>query len=78
MELDKSIQFSDKEKIKRAEILQALKCVDANCSFQFANDEGKQFCLMFPDSQIAEGYKLNETKMKYTIQFRIDHILEIC
>ena len=33
---------------------------------------------MFPDSQIAEGYKLNETKMKYTIQFRIDHILEIC
>ena len=23
---------------------------------------------MFPDSQIAKGYKLDETKMKYTIQ----------
>ena len=44
-------------------------CVDANWSFQSANDEGKQ--LMLPDSQIAKGHKLNETKMKYMIQFGI-------
>ena len=71
MELDKSIQFSEEEKVTRAEILEALKCVDANWSFQSAFDKGKQFCLMFPDSQIAKGYKPNETKMKYMIQFDI-------
>ena len=26
---------------------------------------------MFPDSQIAKGHKLNETKMNYMIQFGI-------
>ena len=70
MELDKNIQFSDEVKITGAEILQALKCADANWSFQSANDEGKRFCLMFPDSQIAKGYKLSETKMKYMIQLK--------
>ena len=33
MELDKNIQFSDEVKITGAEILQALKCADANWSF---------------------------------------------
>ena len=41
VELDKSIQFSDKKKITRAETLQAFKCVDGNWSFQSANDKGK-------------------------------------
>ena len=33
VELDISIQFFDEERITRAGILQALKCVDANWSF---------------------------------------------
>ena len=41
VELDKSIQFSDKKKITRAETLQAFTCVDGNWSFQSANDKGK-------------------------------------
>ena len=63
---DKSIQLSDVERITKAQILHALKCVDANSSFQLVNDEGKQFCLMLPDSQIAICYKL-----KWNIQFGI-------
>ena len=46
VQLDKRIQFSYEEKITRAEVLQTLKCVDSNWSFQSANDEGKRFCLM--------------------------------
>ena len=42
--------------------------------FQSATDEEIRSCLMFPDPQIAKGYKLNETKMKY----RINRILEFC
>ena len=63
---DKSIQLSDVERITKAQILHALKCVDANSSFQLVNDEGKQFCLMLPDSQIAICYKL-----KWNIQFNL-------
>ena len=66
VELDKSIQFSNEERITKAQILPALKCVDANSSFQLVNDEGKQFCLMLPDSQIAICYKL-----KWNIQFNL-------
>lgn len=72
LELDKtSIQFSDEEILTRAEIMQALKCVDANWSFQSANDEARRFAIMFPKSLVAKNFKLNETKMKYTIQFGI-------
>ena len=35
------------------------------------DDEVKRFCMMFPDPQIAKGFKLGETKTKYTIQFGI-------
>ena len=49
-----------------------MKIVNENF-FQSA-DEGNRFFLMFSDSQIAKGYKLIETKIKY----KIHHILEIC
>ena len=71
VELDMGIQFSDAEKITRADNFQVFKYVVANQSIQSANDEEKRFNLMFPDSQIAKGYNLNETKMRYTIQFGI-------
>ena len=67
----KTIQFTDEEKVLRAEILHALKCVDANWSFQSSNAEGKRYCLMFPDSEIAKSFQLGETKIKYVIQFGI-------
>ena len=57
----------------------ALKCMYANWSFQSANDEAKRFC-MFPDSRIAKGFKLGETKnsSKTTIQFGIgSHFQEL-
>jgi len=72
VELDKTtIQFSDEEILTRAEIMQGLKCVDANWSFQSANDEGKRFAILFPKLPVAKHFTLNKTKMKYTIQFGI-------
>lgn len=65
------ISLTGEEKVLNGEILHALKCVDANWSFSAGNDEGKRFCLMFPDSEIAKSYKQGETKLKYTIQFGI-------
>ena len=59
------------EEISNAEILQALKCVDSNISFAAANGDGSRYQKMFPDSKIAEGYKQNETKIKYNIQYGI-------
>ena len=59
------------EEISNAEILQALKCVDSNISFVAANGDGSRYQKMFPDSKIAEGYKQNETKIKYNIQYGI-------
>ena len=63
------VVFSSKESIIRAGILQALKTVDSNFSFASANGNGKLFREMFPDSDIAKGYKQAETKIKYSIHF---------
>lgn len=72
VELDKKpLLFTDEEKVLKAEILHALKCVDANWSFQSTNDEGKRYVAMFPDSEIAKSFKVGETKIKYVIQFGI-------
>ena len=35
------------------------------------HDSGKSFAIQFPDSNIAENYKMEETKAKYFIQFGI-------
>ena len=63
------IVFSSKESIIKAAILQALKTVGSNFSFASANGNGKLFRKMFPDSDIAKGYKQSETKIKYSFQF---------
>lgn len=67
----KSLTFSEEGKVLNAEILQALKCMDANWSFQSANDEAKRYRMVFLDSQIPKGFKLGKTKTIYTIQFGV-------
>ena len=57
-----------KESIIKVEILQPLKTVDSNFSFASANGNGQLFREMFPDSDIAKGYKQSEMKIKYSIQ----------
>lgn len=65
------ITLSNDELVRKAEIIQALKCVDSNQSFSSTNDDGKKFQEMFPDSEIAKQYRQGETKTKYTIQYGI-------
>ena len=60
-----------KEKIADAEILQALHLVEANQSFASAAKDTELFKRMFPDSEIAKGYKQSSTKVAYTIEFGI-------
>ena len=66
-----SVGVCEKDKVTKAEILQALKVVDANASFASAADDGDRFREMFPDSNIAKKYKQGETKTKYCIEFGI-------
>ena len=70
MKAFKSIFTVDKE-IQKSEIIQALNYVKSNYYFASANGDGKKFEAMFHDSEIAKGYKQNETKFKYTIQYGI-------
>ena len=63
------VVFSSKESIIKAAILQALNTVGSNFSFASANGNGKLFRKMFPDSDIAKGYKQSETKIEYSFQF---------
>ena len=66
-----SLELTAKEKIVYAEILQALHLVEANQSFASAAKDTERFKRMFPDSEIAKGYKQSSTKVAYTIKFGI-------
>lgn len=59
------------EEISRAEIIWSLKCCVSNFLFKSNNEISEIFGSMFPDSNIAKGYKMSETKSKYIIQFGI-------
>ena len=63
--------WSETEKVRRAEIMNALHTVDANISFSSASGDNDRFRQMFPDSQVAKKYQMGETKMKYLVQFGI-------
>lgn len=63
--------LTSEDEILRAEILWALKCVASNYSFQSNKEMNNLFNMMFPDSKIAQGYEMSETKTKYIIQFGI-------
>ena len=61
----------EKDKVTKAEILQALKVGNCNMSFASTSGDTKRFQEMFPDSNIGKKYCQGETKTKYTIQFGI-------
>ena len=56
------------ELIQKAEIIQALKFVDANYSFGSSYDDSERFEVMFPGSETAMNYQQRATKIKYNIQ----------
>ena len=66
-----NVGLYEKDKVTKAEILQALNVVNCNISFASASGDTKRFQEMFPDSEIAKKYCQGETKTKYTIQFGI-------
>ena len=66
-----TLTLTNEELIQKAEILQALKYVNANYSFASAFDDSERFQLMLPDSEIAKKYHQGPTKIKYNIQFGI-------
>ena len=51
--------------------MEALDLVGKNESFAVSNGGGNKYKRMFPDSNTAETYNQQETKMKYTVQFGI-------
>ena len=63
--------LTTKEKVRKAEVLNVLKCVKLNLTFASTNGDDKIFQNMFPDSEIAKNYHQAETKTKYTIQYGI-------
>ena len=67
----KSIILTEKQKVLKAETLQAFHVVEANLSFNQSVDDSKRFRLQFPDSKIAEAYSQGASKIKYTIEYGI-------
>ena len=62
--------LTDKEQVLNAEIIEAIHSVDSNQSFSASNGSGKRYKKMFP-CEAAANFSLQETKMKYTIEFGI-------
>ena len=62
--------LTDKEQVLNAEIIEAIHSVDSNQSFSASNGSGKRYKQMFP-CEVVANFSLQETKMKYTIQFGI-------
>ena len=52
-----SSRLSKEESIFSAEILQCLHLADAKQSFKSAEGDDERFGRMFPDSEIAKGYR---------------------
>lgn len=66
-----TLRLSPEEQVTRAEIIQALDCVESNYSFSSMSNDNKKFRLMFPGNDIANAYEQGETKTKCMIQFGI-------
>lgn len=64
-------EFTESEMILKAEVIQAMNVVEKNHSFRSSKGDSARFKSMFPDSNIAQLYSQEETKMKYNIQFGI-------
>ena len=59
--------LSSKEKVTRAETIQAIKVVNSNYSFASTDDDSDRFRNMFLDSVIAKNYQQCRTKVGYNI-----------
>ena len=67
----REIVLTEKEKVLKAEVYQALYLVDSNQSFKSSNLDSEQFKLMFHYSNIARDYSKEETEIKYLVQFGV-------
>lgn len=61
-EVGKTWTLTTSEEINRAEIIWSLKCCVSNFLFKSNNEISEIFGSMFPDSNIAKGYIMSETK----------------
>jgi hypothetical protein len=61
----KKISFTDQ--VTRAETLWAINVTRHGFSYRSCDDIGDLFRNMFPDSQIAENYKMERNKLSYVI-----------
>jgi hypothetical protein len=61
----KNITFSDQ--VTRAEVLWAMNAARQGYSYFSCNESGDLFRKMFPDSKIAENFKMERNKLSYVI-----------
>ena len=66
-----NLVLTHKDKVIKAETIQALDFIQSNYSFASAANDSEKFRIRFPDSEIAKSYSQGETKVKYVIQFGI-------
>ena len=66
-----SPSLSNHEKVCKTGIIEPLDLVDKNQSFSSCNGDGEKYRKMFPYPNIAKPFNQQETKAKYTVQFRI-------
>ncbi|CAF0943836.1 unnamed protein product [Rotaria sordida] len=62
---NENISFTDQ--VTRAEALWAINTARHGYSYRSCDDLGNLFRRMFPDSRIAEHYKMEQTKLSYVI-----------
>ena len=65
-----------KDKLIKAETVQAVEFIQSNYSFASAANDSKKSRIMFLDSEIAKSDSQGETKAKYVIQFGIAPYIE--
>lgn len=58
-----------RDSITKAEIIYCLHVVDTHSSLRSADNYNAMFRTMFPDSQIANDFKLAKDKVGYVIAF---------
>ncbi len=61
--------FVISEKVVDAEIIWALKNVMDHHSKRSVDEDAETFRRMFPDSQIAQKFKLGRTKLSYVLYY---------
>ena len=57
--------------VTRAEIIWAFKLVDSHAPLNFCKDLGDVLKTAFPDSEIAQGFKMSDNKAAYVMNHGI-------